>query len=562
MKSGKYPPIFFVKMLAMTRSHTFYYLIPLLCLIICPSTLVFGNPYTIGPDDRNSDQVSALILQLDSKDFQQREQAGEELINIGEQAIRPLALKSLECSPEACWRIRKILEQISTRGNEAVFYKTTGILQLRFDSNNAEMEQRLAELETKWKVQRKNQAISTLRKSGAVVNDPLEGKEATPVPQIGRELILGGGRHILIVDGKVVEQSPINLSKPKRSSRKRLSDTEVKREIERILSSDLKQARKIVVGEQPTVAHAQPTTQPQILAGGAFLGGGAVRGSTINIAGRGPGVTIEIGDRWQGNAQDLGALGEVSNLTEVKLTAKNLDDSVLEKIASIKSINKLVFEKCDISAEDLKKFKWSNSIKEIELVNLTLSNELLAGIGSFPSVSLLTFRECELDQGFKLDALKNLQPIRGLQFEGLDLSSDLFESFGEIKQLSYINLSYCKFRPADYKALEQIRPNLQISYTAKALLGVRGPIDMGQVRPGINGCIVSEVIAGSGAQKGGMKVHDVIESVNGHKVKVFEDLRLHIAQHLPGEKLDVTVNRLGKSLDLEIELSGLDKELR
>ena len=59
-----------------------------------------------------------------------------------------------------------------------------------------------------------------------------------------------------------------------------------------------------------------------------------------------------------------------------------------------------------------------------------------------------------------------------------------------------------------------------------------------------------------------MKVNDVIESINGQKVEVFEDLRLHVAQHHPGEKLDVTVNRLGKLVELKIELSSLDKELR
>lgn len=549
----------------MTKSSIFYYLAALLSLIICPNALVFGNPYTVGPDDKNSDQVLALISQLDSTDFRQREQAGEELINIGERAIGPLALKSFECSPEACWRIRKILEQISSRGNETVFYKTTGILQLRFDTSNAEMEKRLSELETKWKTQRKKQAIATLRKSGAVVDDPLEDSKAINPPEFGGEIFLGGGRHVLIVDGKVIERSSPrdNLAQrePKRAPKKRLSAAQAKQEVKRILGSDLDQAREIVIGEKTTDAAPAQSIDPNRLNDQQQM---LVLRGGLNISTHRPGqgVTIELGDRWKGTANDLNALNEVSNLTEVKLSSQSLDDSVLEKIATVKSINKLVFKECDISAKAIKSIKWPNSVKEIELANLSLSNDLLASLRSFPAAHSLAFRDCELKPGVNFDVLNQLTTLRGLHFEGLDISGELFKSFGKMEQLTYISMSICKFQTTDYKALEKIRPNLQISYTAKAFLGVRGPIDMGQVRPGIGGCVVSEVIAGSGAQKGGIKVHDVIETVNGQKVEVFDDLRLHIAQHRPGEKLDVTVNRLGKSVDLEIELSSFDKELR
>ena len=390
----------------------------------------------------------------------------------------------------------------------------------------------------------------------------MEGMNPTPAP-VGAELILGGGRHFLIVDGKIVEQSIAandqKLRKPQRAPKEPLSNTEAKKEINRILSSDLEQARKIVLGDKPAdtsidLADSRKLMQPL---GNRILIGGADR----NLSFR-KGVTVELGERWKGNAKDLGVLAEVSNLTEVKLSTQSLNNSILEPIAAIKSLNKLVFEQCEFSAKNIKNIKWPKSIKEIELANHTLGGDLISSFRSFPSASLLTFRECKLEQGAEFNVLKNLKTLRGLEFQGLDISEDLFESFGELRQLTYINLAYCKFKTSDYKALKKLRPNLQISYTAKAFLGVRGPIDMGQVRPGIGGCVVSEVIPGSGAFKGGIKVHDVIERINGQKVEVFEDLRLHIAQHRPGEKLDVTVNRLGKSLDLEIELSSFDEDLQ
>ena len=539
----------------MAKSSTFYYVIALLCLSTFPNASSFGNSYSTVADEKNSEQLSALISQLDSKDFQQRELAEEKLISIGEPAIEPLATKSFRCSPEVRWRIRKILEQISTRGSETVFYKTTGILQLRFG-----MEKRLSTLQAKWQHGRKEQAIKMLRKNGAVVNDPMEGMNPNPAPAAA-ELILGGGfgggRHFLLVDGKFVEQSPTpnndSLKIPKRAPRKQLTTAEAKKEIKRILESDLAQARKIVLGDEPTDASI---AQPQVINMARPLAGG-VFGRGANMLGQG--VTVELGERWKGNAKGLDALEKVSNLTEVKLSAQNLNDSILAPLAKIESINKLVFEKCELSAKDIRNIRWSKSIREIEFANVTLTSELISSLKSFPSVNLLTFHECELDQDAEFNALKDLQTVRGLEFKSLDIPNDLFVSIGELRQLTYINLANCKFKTSGYKSLKQLRPNLQISYTPQAFLGVRGPSDIGV---GIGGCVISEVISGSGAQKGGMKVHDVIEMINGQKVEVFEDIRLHIAQHRPGEKLDVKVNRLGKKVDLVIELSSFDDDAR
>jgi len=375
---------------------------------------------------------------------------------------------------------------------------------------------------------------------------------------------LGGGRAIWVVDGKVVEQSPTsNLAqlKPKRAPKKRLTDTEAKKEIERILGSDLKQARKIVRGGLPTnvgLAQANPPSgldmERRILAAGVFGGAAALDISTHR---QGQGVTIELGDRWKGNANDLSALSKVANLTEVKLSGQNMDDSSMKQIAAIESISKLVFDKCEINSKGIKGAQWPQSLREIELANLTVNNDLLTSIESFPAANLLTFRECELDTDVKFEVLKRSKNLRGLQFQGLDISGDLFKSFDQIYQLSYVNLSYCKFKTKDYKALKKRRPTLQVSYSAQAVLGIYGPTDMRQSAQNVN-CLVSSVIPGSGADRGGIKANDIIETVDGEKVEIFEDLKLHIAQHRAGDKLNVTVKRLGKSIDLKIELSAPD----
>jgi len=529
----------------------------LFCCLGGPSSLVFANRATPKYDNRESDQVSELISRLDSRDYSQREKASEDLIEIGEQAIAPLAMRSFECSPEASWRIRKILERISTRGNETVFYKTTGILQLRYDSSNSEMEKRLSVLETKWKAQRKRNAISLLRKKGAVIDDPYEGVQELVGQQPGQQIFLGGPPSVVLINGQLVVSSE-QVTSSGRKPKKRLSDSDAKKEIERILSSDLEQVRKIVIGDRLKKSKLNEQTDPefvelqrQIIARGHFIGG---PGGSIN----GQGVSVELGERWKGAAADLESLTDLTKLTEIKLVDQNLNASYLKRIGEIKTINRLVIENCEFSTK-LENSKWPETLKEIELADLDLSNELLASVKEIPSLTQLTFRQCDFELTNGVEELTQMKSLRGLQFKGLDIPTKLFKSFAGMRQLSYINLSYCKFKTKDYKAFKKLRPNLQISFTAKAFLGVRGPMDMLRSNQSISGCLVSDVIARSGAEKGGIEVNDVIETINGEKIEVFEDLRLHIAQHRPGDTLEVTVQRQGKSVDLKIELSSFEQ---
>ena len=158
-----------------------------------------------------------------------------------------------------------------------------------------------------------------------------------------------------------------------------------------------------------------------------------------------------------------------------------------------------------------------------------------------------------------------------LQFEETEIDNSVFDAIAEMPPVNFVNLSVCKFETDDYKKLAGLRPNLQIAFTAQAFFGVRGPVDTafeGRIqfdrngnRIGANdgqqaGVQISDVIADSGAQQAGIKVGDVIASVDGHTIKKFEDLRLQIAQHRAGDKLNVTVLRENKPVKLEVVLGS------
>ena len=74
------------------------------------------------------------------------------------------------------------------------------------------------------------------------------------------------------------------------------------------------------------------------------------------------------------------------------------------------------------------------------------------------------------------------------------------------------------------------------------------------------GVIVSNVRAGSSAEKAGIKRGDVITAVNGEKVDDGNVLRNKVAQTLPGNSIKITVLRDGNSQDLTATLDEFSSE--
>ena len=68
------------------------------------------------------------------------------------------------------------------------------------------------------------------------------------------------------------------------------------------------------------------------------------------------------------------------------------------------------------------------------------------------------------------------------------------------------------------------------------------------------GVIISDILRGSAAEKGGLKRTDVILGVNGHAVSTSEELRLMIAQMAPGSVAKINVARDGRERTVEVTL--------
>lgn len=78
--------------------------------------------------------------------------------------------------------------------------------------------------------------------------------------------------------------------------------------------------------------------------------------------------------------------------------------------------------------------------------------------------------------------------------------------------------------------------------------------------PNGHGVAISQVEAGSPAEKAGLKVGDVITAVNGKPIEDVNTFRLEIAGFAPNTKVDLSVSRSGQNLDIPVTLGEFNLE--
>ena len=487
-----------------------------------------------------SDKIAALIEQLESKDFVEREQATEQLGKFGEQAIKPLAYRTLACNSESKWRIKHILEQIGISGNEEEFYLCTRILQTRFGVGNSANQQRLSELKTKWKLQRKKKAIAKLSDLGATIVNPNANQQDLNAAALNAFFLNQRIRtNVLPVSGTMPTAQ-------KSTIKKRANKQEIKSSLDEIFETDIETNRRLAFGEEPKSPKNQPWQSPIQNRGGVQI---LPNGIVVQNAGWNPstGIRVSLNPRWKGNDEDLKILNELDHVSELSFSNQTISKSTMELIAGL-SISQLVFDDCTLEVDDWDN-DWPKQLSLLRFSKQKITGELTAELNNVKSIGQINFDRCKFeDKAF--DELAKVKGIGGMQLEGLDLDAKMFDQLAKLKNIKFFNLVGVRFLPKDYRKFELERPGIQMNYTAKALLGVRGPTS------GISeaGCEISDVVVNSGAEAAGMKVGDVIEEIDGEKIIRFEDLRLHVAGHLPGDTLKIVVRRGKERVDLKVQL--------
>lgn len=186
---------------------------------------------------------------------------------------------------------------------------------------------------------------------------------------------------------------------------------------------------------------------------------------------------------------------------------------------------------------------------ELDERNIALCQAKLSPLGAdlsaettpfdnFNVVPVLRVRLTEKWRG-NSDDLKCIAELRRheyFRFEGKPVNDDVASFFESKERLAFLQFLDTEVTPAAVDKLKLKHPDAIIYVRGQALLGVQA-----ENHPG--GVLVSRVEPGTAAANAGIMAGDIIVSLDGKKLPDFDRLTARIAQHQPGETVEIELLR-------------------
>ncbi len=480
----------------------------------------------------NQLDISKLIDQLDDQRFESRESATRALVAVGEDALRSLAHHYYQASPEAAWRIKRILQDIGTQSTQEITsLKAIGLLVLI----DQQLDAQLFSLLQAWRENRSQRAIEFLVSKGG------EFKSQNPAQQI---VIRNGIRRINIAVPRP-SVNPLRTTKAKR----KISRKEAKSKIEDLVDGELEEIQQFVFSQIPS----QPSTNRS---NGAFINDVFVGGGIAVPTSPRQQTVIEIGTNWKGTQEDLQKLREIHSLYGLVLRNQKLRLADFKFLDGLDGLVHIGFDDLKIEGQHLFDLNLPDSITSIEFRKQNLERETARWLSTLPLTSL-TIDECRCPKSF-IDELQELSSLQSVRLKRINLKSEFFDVLAKMPTVQSVALSVCKFSKLDYRRFARTRPRV-MDFLPVSFLGVRGTPS--ETRPGTFSCKIEEVIPNSGAAAAGVKTGDIVTAVNGNNISNFDELRMFISQLDIGETMKLQVLRGDEELELSATL-GTNKDYR
>ncbi len=146
--------------------------------------------------------------------------------------------------------------------------------------------------------------------------------------------------------------------------------------------------------------------------------------------------------------------------------------------------------------------------------------------------------------------LGKLSNLQGLALYTPQADDSLVPVLANLRQLQAVQLYGTRFSPKGVLRLrEALPPEVYLDVRRGGFLGVSGSDR--DLR-----CVIEGVQPGSAAEKAGLRPLDIVIQADGKPVNNFRSLTQIIAEKLPGDKLELVVQRQGKTLKLTAVLGS------
>ena len=506
-------------------------------IVFCSFVLVAFH--TLHGQTPQATEVRQLIEQMAQIDFDQRQAAEQRLIEIGSPAVDPLITTLLDCKPDVCARVKRILQAITRECDEDSLFRALAALRIRFEVPS----QRIQLLSDRWAIQRREAVVAQWRQQGAIVNDALESVELEnkldgfenrlvfqrPQPQVFRfDVVIGE-------NGKSKSQATEDSPEPKAPVEQVITQP-IGERLQGVLDGSLAQNKQLVLNSKKGADGFE---------------------KSLSMLQQQP-VSVTIGKDWRGKYSDFAITDAGSNLSIGGLVVqqKEINDSLLS-VVSKHPLSFVTLDDCSIAAgvtgklpASLKMLVIENSDDPAKMLDLVPRDSSALGLVRFVSSKFGKTQAV---------ALKDFPQLSVIELEKIDLEKDAFDGLASLRKLRRVGIARCKFSAAEFLEFQKERGDVGVQFTAKAFLGVSSaPIGIPRSPIPGKGCVIATVVSGEAADRAGMKAGDQVLNIGEQKVNSFEELRIAIAQCEIGEEVLIKILRDGAEKTLKVKMGVPD----
>lgn len=214
------------------------------------------------------------------------------------------------------------------------------------------------------------------------------------------------------------------------------------------------------------------------------------------------GLRVEIGPDWQGTVDDLQRFRWLSTVQEVAFIGGQVTD---EWIRSAKHLT---------------------GVERVLIKNANITNDAVKSISKLKHVTSIDLMYTPVDDGV-IAYLKDMETVRAVRLYGTAVTKQAVDQY------------------------QAGAGNVQIDFKMGAFLGV-----MCQQPP--VPCRVIQVVADSGAARGGIEIHDIIVRYGGNPVANFDELRKLIGKNKVGDAVLIQVVRGAPLVGIVEQRSNLE----
>jgi hypothetical protein len=175
-----------------------------------------------------------------------------------------------------------------------------------------------------------------------------------------------------------------------------------------------------------------------------------------------------------------------------------------------------------------------------------------AANGQYTSHQVIIDRNSDLVEAAKW--LPQLEYISSITATEARITPEFVASIADRKELTSLRLTQCDFESETLHQLGRKRPEMVITVTGKALLGVYGPTSSVANDGDTPSAQITQVVEGSAAEEAGIEVGDFITAVDDTRIQTYRDLIFELAPHNAGDQVTITIERDGQAKTIKATL--------